>query len=152
MGLFLLIIIIFITVLVMVRPNTRYKPSGKFKELTKNKFRHEVSSATNFQRPLITIIGPEIENTVSKVVSALLIIDPDKVNAIMVVVNNVQVGYLSEEDTEKFLELLKDHHLSKFTGLEVKALIYGDWGNDHEISNFKVRLNLPKNLEDSEIQ
>jgi hypothetical protein len=72
--------------------------------------------------------------------------------AIMVIVNDIQVGYLSDEDAEKFLKILKDKDLYEDTGIEVKALIYGDWGNADQVGNFKINLNLPENFEDSEIK
>jgi hypothetical protein len=53
---------------------------------------------------------------------------------------------------KKFLKILKDKRLYEDTGIEVKALIYGDWGNIDQIANFKINLNLPKNFEESEIK
>lgn len=137
----------------MVNP-FQQKSGGKFKEMTKNKFGHKVSSAIDFQHPIIEIVGPQLDHSVSKVVNALLIMDTTNTEytyAIMVIVGGIQVGYLSDEDAEKFLKILKDKHLYEDTGIEVKALIYGDWGNADQIANFKINLNLPKNFEDSEI-
>jgi hypothetical protein len=153
MGLILLLIVILITAFVMVNP-FQQKSGGKFKEMTKNKFGHKVSSAIDFQHPIIEIVGPQLDHSVSKVVNALLIMDTTNTEytyAIMVIVGGIQVGYLSDEDAEKFLKILKDKHLYEDTGIEVKALIYGDWGNADQIANFKINLNLPKNFEDSEI-
>jgi len=154
MGLILLIVIVLITAYVMVKPS-HHKSGGKFKEMTKNKFGHKVSSAIEFQQPIIEIVGPELDESVSKVVNALLIMDTTNTEyeyAIMVVVSDIQVGYLSDEDAEKFLKILKDKELYKETGIEVKALIYGDWGNTEQVGNFKINLNLPDNFEDSEIK
>ncbi|MGE8557510.1 hypothetical protein [Acinetobacter sp.] len=154
MGLILLAVIILITAFVMVH-STQQKSGGKFKEMTKNNFGHKISSAIDFQQPIIEIIGPQLDHSVSKVVNALLIMDTTNTEytyAIMVIVGGIQVGYLSDEDAEKFLEILKDKHLYEDTGIEVKALIYGDWGNADQIANFKINLNLPKNFEDSEIK
>ncbi|MGB9190313.1 MULTISPECIES: hypothetical protein [unclassified Acinetobacter] len=153
MGLILLLIVILITAFVMVNP-FQQKSGGKFKEMTKNKFGHKVSSAIDFQHPIIEIVGPQLDHSVSKVVNALLIMDTTNTEytyAIMVIVGGIQVGYLSDEDAEKFLKILNDKHLYEDTGIEVKALIYGDWGNADQIANFKINLNLPKNFEDSEI-
>jgi len=153
MGLILLVVIILITAFVMVH-STQRKSGGKFKEMTKNKFGHEIFSAIDFQQPIIEIVGPQLDDSVSKVVNALLIMDTTNTEytyAIMVIVSGIQVGYLSDEDAEKFLKILKDKHLYENTGIEVKALIYGDWGNIEQIGNFKINLNLPKNFEDSEI-
>ncbi|GAA5184492.1 hypothetical protein GCM10023345_15240 [Acinetobacter kookii] len=153
MGLVLLLIIVLITFFVMVKP-TQYKSGGKFKEMTKNKFGHQIYSAIDFQEPIIEIVGPQLDHSVSKVVNALLIMDTTNTEytyAIMVIVGGIQIGYLSDEDAEKFLKILKDKHLYEDTGIEVKALIYGDWGNADQIANFKINLNLPKNFEDSKI-
>lgn len=138
----------------MVRPIQR-KSGGKFKEMTKNKFSHKISSAIEFQHPIIEIVGPQLDSSVHKVVNALLIMDTNNTEytyAIMVVVSGIQVGYLNDKDAENFLQILKDKNLYKNTGIEVKALIYGDWGNTEQIGNFKINLNLPKNFEDSEIK
>lgn len=137
----------------MVNPTQR-KSGGKFKEITKNKFSHTVSSAIEFQHPIIEIVGPQLDESVSKVVNALLIMDTKSTEdnyAIMVIVSGLQVGYLSDQDTKNFLQILKNKYLYKDTGIEVKALIYGDWGNTQKIGNFKINLNLPKKFEDSEI-
>lgn len=154
MDLILLVIIVLITFFVMVKP-TQHKSGGKFREMTKNKFGHKISSAIEFQQPIIEIVGPELEDSVSKVVNALLIMDTTNTEytyAIMVIVSDIQVGYLSDEDAEKFLKILKDKDLYEDTGIEVKALIYGDWGNADQVGNFKINLNLPENFEDSEIR
>lgn len=153
MGLILLVVIILITFFVMVNP-FQQKSGGKFKEMTKNKFGHQIYSAIDFQEPIIEIVGPQLDHSVSKVVNALLIMDTTNTEytyAIMVIVGGIQIGYLSDEDAEKFLKILKDKHLYEDTGIEVKALIYGDWGNADQIANFKINLNLPKNFEDSKI-
>ena len=123
--------------------------------MSKNKFGHKISSAIEFQHPIIEIVGPQLDNSVSKVVNALLIMDTTNTEytyAIMVVVGGIQVGYLSDVDAEKFLKILKDKRLYEDTGIEVKALIYGDWGNINQTTNFKINLNLPENFEDSEIK
>jgi len=154
MGLILLLIIILVTVFVMVNP-FQQKSGGKFKEMTKNKFGYQIYGAIDFQQPIIEIVGPQLDHSVSKVVNALLIMDTTNTEylyAIMVMVGGIQVGYLNDEDAEKFLKILKDKHLYENTGIEVKALIYGDWGNTDQIANFKINLNLPKNFEDSEIK
>src|SRR5690606_23474606 len=151
---FLIVIILFITIFVMVKP-THKKSGGKFKEMTKNKFSHQISGAINFQHPIIEIVGPELEYSVSKVLNAILIMETTNTEytyAIMVIVNDIQVGYLSDEDAEKFLKILKDKDLYEDTGIEVKALIYGDWGNADQVGNFKINLNLPENFEDSEVK
>lgn len=135
--------------------STQHKSGGKFKEMTKNKFGHKISSAIEFQHPIIEIVGPQLDSSVSKVVNALLIMDTTNTEynyAIMVIIGDIQVGYLSDEDAEKFLKILKDKRLYEDTGIEVKALIYGDWGNIDQIANFKINLNLPKNFEESEIK
>src|SRR5690606_25535614 len=121
---FLIVIILLITVFVMVKP-THKKSDGKFKEMTITKFSHQSSGAINFQHTIIDIVGPELEDSVSKVVNALLIMDTTNTEytyAIMVIVNDIQVGYLSDEDAEKFLKILKDKDLYEDTGIEVKAL------------------------------
>ncbi|MGD9699574.1 hypothetical protein [Acinetobacter sp.] len=154
MGLILLVVIILITAFVMVH-STQRKSGGRFKEMTKNNFGHKIYSAIEFQQPIIEIVGPQLDNSVSKVVNALLVMDTTNTEytyAIMVVVDGIQVGYLSDEDAEKFLKILKDKRLYEDTGIEVKALIYGDWGNADQIANFKINLNLPNNFEDSEIK
>jgi len=154
MGLILLVIIVLITFFVIVK-STQHKSGGKFKEMTKNKFGHKISSAIEFQHPIIEIVGPQLDSSVSKVVNALLIMDTTNTEynyAIMVIIGDIQVGYLSDEDAEKFLKILKDKRLYEDTGIEVKALIYGDWGNIDQIANFKINLNLPKNFEESEIK
>src|SRR5690606_17436108 len=154
MGLVLLVIIVLITFFVMVKPS-QHKSGGKFKEVTKNKFGHKISSAIEFQHPIIEIVGPQLDNSVSKVVNALLIMDTTNTEytyAIMVVVGGIQVGYLSDVDAEKFLKILKDKRLYEDTGIEVKAQIYVEWGNVTQTTNFKINLNLPKNFEDSELK
>lgn len=138
----------------MVKP-THNKSGGKFKEMTKNKFSHQIYGAIDFQQPIIEIVGPELGDSVSKVVNAHLVMDTQNteyVYAIMVIVNDIQVGYLSDDDAEKFLKILKDKDLYEDTGIEVKALIYGDWGSADQTGNFKINLNLPENFEDSEIK
>jgi hypothetical protein len=90
--------------------STQHKSGGKFKEMTKNKFGHKISSAIEFQHPIIEIVGPQLDSSVSKVVNALLIMDTTNTEynyAIMVIIGDIQVGYLSDEDAEKISQNFK---------------------------------------------
>lgn len=156
MGLiFLIVIIIAVTAFVMVGAHTKFKLGGEIKKISKDKFNHRVIGEREHQEPLVEIVGPKLENSVSKVVTALLVKDfnnREYKHAVMVLVNDIQVGYLNDDDAVKFLKLLKNENLSEDAAIEVKALIYGDWGDENEIGNFKVSLNLPKNIEESVIK
>lgn len=156
MGLiFLVIIIIAITFFVMVSANTKFKLGGEFKKVTKNQFSHKIFGEINYQEPLVEIIGPRLDTSVKKVVNAVLIRDfsnTEYKHAVMVLVSDIQVGYLNEEDAIKFIKILKNKHLSEGMGINVKAIIYGEWGDTSKNGNFKVSLNLPKNFEDSVIK
>lgn len=156
MGLiFLIVIIIAVTAFVMVGAHTKFKLGGEIKKVSKNKFTLSVIGERDHQEPLVEIVGPKLENSVSKVVTALLVKDftnTEYTHAVMVLINDIQVGYLSDDDALKFLKLLNNKNLSEDAAIEVTALIYGDWGGENEIGNFKVSLNLPKNIEESEIK
>jgi len=156
MGLiFLIVIIIAVTAFVMVGAHTKFKLGGEIKKVSKNKFTLSVIGERDHQEPLVEIVGPKLENSVSKVVTALLVKDftnTEYTHAVMVLINDIQVGYLSDDDALKFLKLLNNKNLSEDAAIEVTALIYGDWGDENEIGNFKVSLNLPKNIEESEIK
>lgn len=156
MGLiFLIVIIIAVTAFVMVGAHTKFKLGGEIKKVSKNKFTHSVIGERDHQEPLVEIVGPKLENSVSKVVTALLVKDftnTEYTHAVMILINDIQVGYLSDDDALKFLKLLNNKNLSEDAAIEVTALIYGDWGGENEIGNFKVSLNLPKNIEESEIK
>ena len=69
----------------------------------------------------------------------------------MVLVNDLKLGYLSDEDAIKFMRLLKLNKLTEESGINVQALIYGDWGTDDIDGNFQINLNISKDLSDSDI-
>lgn len=147
-------LLIAITFFVMVNSNENFKLSGKFKHNKKNKFQHKILDSNFYQESFIEIIGPKIDESVEVVVTAFLIQDLNNLDseyAIMVLVNDIKLGYLSDEDALKFKKLLKLSNLSEKSGINVQALIHGDWGIGGESGNFKINLNISKDLSDSEI-
>lgn len=150
----ILIVAIAITVYIMINANKKVRRSARFKQISKNKFSHKIKGDEVHQEPLVEIMGPELKKGTSKTVTALLIKDKtvkEENTSIMVLLNEMKVGYLNQQDTEDFIELLKSRGISDDEAIEVKALIYGDWGGNDDIANFKVRLNLPKNITESSI-
>lgn len=108
-----------------------------------------------YQGAFIEIIGPKLGDSVEIVVTAFLVRDfsnKDNKCRVMVLVNDLRLGYLSEEDAVKFTKLLKLNNLSKDSGINVQALIYGDWSKEGVHENFKINLNISKDLSDSEIE
>ncbi|MFW1812760.1 hypothetical protein ACG9HX_15760 [Acinetobacter ursingii] len=151
---FSILLIIAITFFVMVNSNENFKLSGKFKHLKKNKFQHEIHDGAFYQGSFIEIIGPKLDSSVEKVVTAFLVRDfnsKDQKCAVMVLVNDLKLGYLSDEDAIKFMRLLKLNNLTEESGINVQALIYGDWGTDDIDGNFQINLNISKDLSDSDI-
>ncbi|USE82007.1 hypothetical protein [Acinetobacter tibetensis] len=147
--------IIAITFFVMVNSSENFKLSGKFKHIQKNKFQHEIMNGAPYQGAFIEIIGPKLGDSVEIVVTAFLVRDfsnKDNKCRVMVLVNDLRLGYLSEEDAVKFTKLLKLNNLSKDSGINVQALIYGDWSKEGVHENFKINLNISKDLSDSEIE
>lgn len=156
MWLFLFILlIVVITFFVMVGSGENFKLSGKIKHIKKNKFQHEILNSAPYQGAFVEIIGPKLGNSVEKVVTAFLVRDfsnKSKKCQVMVLVNDLRLGYLSEEDAVKFTKLLKLNNLPKESGINVQALIYGDWIKEGLSENFKINLNISKNFSDSEIE
>ncbi|MCU4483926.1 hypothetical protein [Acinetobacter ursingii] len=72
---FSILLIIAITFFVMVNSNENFKLSGKFKHLKKNKFQHEIHDGAFYQGSFIEIIGPKLDSSVEKVVTAFLVRD-----------------------------------------------------------------------------
>jgi len=149
--LFFVVFVIGITFFFMVNSNEKFKLSGKFRHIKKNKFQHEINGGKIYQESFIQLIGPKINNSIEQIVTAFLIRDFDQQYGVMVLVNDLKLGYLSDDDAIKFIKLLKLNNLSDNAGINVQALIYGNWRINGVNDRFRINLNICKNLSDSEI-
>lgn len=102
----------------------------------------DIVGESNYQAELEGLAGPKAKEGANVLTSAFLMPEPDNPydpNAVMVVIADKTVGYLSRDDNKEFLQFLERVRASSAF---CNASIEGGWKNQRSEGSFCVRLDI----------
>jgi len=112
-------------------------------------FNFNIVGESHYQNVLSGICGQKDENSKLFECMAQLILEPSNAhdkNAVMVKINNMQVGYLSKEDAKNHIKAIKRLGFDEHSISNVNALITGGWKRKASEGSFGVQLDMPNDF------
>jgi hypothetical protein len=136
---YVLIIVGLIIVAVVYASSRKNNKIIKLHHLT-GECNQEVRGEAAYQNELSNIVGGKKQDSANFNCYAILVPEPNNAydkNAVVVIVNNMVVGYLPKEQCKEYKKCILK---SGFGGVEVNAVIVGGWKNQKSEGHFGIIL------------